>query len=77
MLAVIVATIPLVLLLTPYALSHHLSDFVDGALILPQKRLAFATMSMASGWWMLDRRAGDRLCGSGMTTPRRVTSRLL
>lgn len=53
MLAVIVATIPLVLLLTPYALSHHLSDFVDGALILPQKRLAFATMSMASGWWML------------------------
>ena len=52
-LAILVAAMPLVLLLTPYGLSHHLADFVDGALILPQKRLAFATMGMASSWWML------------------------
>ena len=53
MLAGVVAAVPLAILLIPYGLRHHLGDLFNGALILPQKRLAFASMSMPSAWWML------------------------
>ncbi len=53
MLAGVVAAVPLALLLIPYTLRNHLGDLVTGALFLPQKRLAFASMLMPSAWWML------------------------
>jgi hypothetical protein len=53
MIAALAAIVPVLLLLVPYVVGHHLRDFVEGALILPQKRLAFASMSMPSVWWML------------------------
>jgi len=61
-LAVSFAIVPLVILLMPYAVTQHLADFVNGALILPQKRLAFATMRMPSGWWILA--AAPLICGA-------------
>ncbi len=40
------AAIPLVCLLIPYALRNELWDFVYGAIVLPQKRVAFASYAM-------------------------------
>src|SRR4030095_1059281 len=70
-LAVSVAIVPLVALLMPYAFTQHLADFVDGARVLPRKRLAFATMGMPSGWWILA--AAPPICGAVLER-RRVES---
>lgn len=42
------AAVPLAILLMPYVLEGRLWDFVNGAFILPRKRLAFARMPMPS-----------------------------
>jgi len=70
-LALSVAIVPLVVLLMPYAVTQHLADFVNGVLVLPQKRLAFATMGMPSGWWILA--AAPLICGAALER-RRVES---
>jgi hypothetical protein len=43
------AAVPVVVLLIPYARHHHLAEFVNGVFVLPQKRLAFASMGMPGG----------------------------
>jgi hypothetical protein len=48
--ATIVAALPLACLLMPYAIRHRLWDFVYGTVLLPQKRLAFASKDMLGGW---------------------------
>jgi hypothetical protein len=53
MLAGAVAMLPLALLLLPYGVSGHVRDFLEGALVLPRKRLIFASAPMPSAWWML------------------------
>ena len=40
------AALPVVCLLIPYVARHRIWDFIDGALLLPRKRLTFASMSM-------------------------------
>jgi hypothetical protein len=40
------AALPLACLLLPYLIRHRLWDFVYGSVVLPRKRLAFASMSM-------------------------------
>jgi hypothetical protein len=50
--AAIVAALPVAALLAPYILRNRVDDFIRGVLILPQKRLAFASMAMPSGWWI-------------------------
>jgi hypothetical protein len=42
------AAVPLACLLIPYALRDELGDFVNGAIVLPQKRVAFASYAMTS-----------------------------
>jgi Dolichyl-phosphate-mannose-protein mannosyltransferase len=42
------AAVPLVYLLIPYALRNELGDFVHGAIVLPHKRVAFASYAMTS-----------------------------
>jgi hypothetical protein len=44
------AAAPVVVLLAPYLMRHRLWDFVNGAILAPQKRLAFASMSMPPAW---------------------------
>jgi hypothetical protein len=44
-----VASVPVIVLLIPYALHHQVGDWITGTFVLPQKRLAFASMSMP-GW---------------------------
>ena len=53
MLAGVTALVPVALLLMPYILGHHFLAFVNGALILPQKRLAFASLPMSSAIGMV------------------------
>lgn len=48
-----IAAVPLALLLMAYGSTAHLRAFLNGVLILPQKRLSFASMPMPDGWWML------------------------
>ena len=48
-----IAAVPIAIFLAPYAAGHHLDRLVDGALVAPQRRLAFASMAMPSAWWML------------------------
>ena len=57
------AALPLIILLIPYLATGHLSEFVTGAILLPQRRLAFASaplpavMNLTAGiammTWML------------------------
>jgi hypothetical protein len=47
------AAVPVLILLSPYVLRHQLWDFVNGAILAPQKRLAFASMSMPPAWWVI------------------------
>jgi hypothetical protein len=49
LLAASVAAVPLVVLLVPYVRYHGLAEFVSGVIVLPQKRLAFASMGMPGG----------------------------
>src|SRR5262245_6101114 len=42
----VAAALPVVLLLLPYALRSQLGDFVNGAFVLPQKRVAYASYLM-------------------------------
>ena len=42
--------LPVALLLVPYLASGHLREFVEGAFILPRRRLAFASTPMPSAW---------------------------
>jgi hypothetical protein len=44
--AIAAAALPLACLLVPYLIRHRLWDFVYGSVLLPRKRLAFASMSM-------------------------------
>jgi hypothetical protein len=53
MVAAAAASLPVAGLLIPYVLEHHLWDFFNGVLLLPQKRLTFASMSMPSAMWIL------------------------
>jgi hypothetical protein len=41
---------PLLILLTPYIVNGRLADFVNGALLAPQRRIAFASMPMPAAW---------------------------
>lgn len=45
-----VAALPVACLLMPYVLRHRLWDFVNGAFVLPQKRLEFASAAMPGAW---------------------------
>jgi len=47
------AALPLVCLLIPYIIQHRLWDFAYGAVILPNKRLAFASAAMPGAWAIL------------------------
>jgi len=49
LLAASAAAIPVIVLLVPYVPHHHLAEFVNGVFVLPQKRLAFASMGMPGG----------------------------
>ena len=48
--ATVAAALPLLCLLIPYILQDRVWDFVNGTLILPQKRLAFASTPMRGAW---------------------------
>lgn len=45
--------IPVALLVSPYLVRGRLWDFVNGAVLLPQKRLAFASAPMYATWFAL------------------------
>jgi dolichyl-phosphate-mannose-protein mannosyltransferase len=47
------AALPMVALMAPYVVRGRMWDFVNGTLLVPQKRLAFASASMPSGWYAL------------------------
>jgi len=65
--ATTVAAVPLACLLMPYALRHRLWDFVNGTILLPQKRLTFASRDMLGAWKIV---AGLPLLALVFTTPR-------
>jgi hypothetical protein len=44
------AALPLACLLIPYAIRHRLWDFVYGSVVLPRRRLTFASMDMPGAW---------------------------
>jgi len=63
------AAVPLAILLTPYIVQGNVSQFINGAILLPQKRLTFASRPMPS--------AGLLVLGVGMAAmmfPRRRSS---
>jgi hypothetical protein len=48
--AIAAAALPIALFLMPYLFSARLEDFVKGAIVLPQKRLQFASVAMPPAW---------------------------
>ena len=51
--AVAAAALPIAAFLVPYVIHGHVGSFVQGAFVLPQKRLVFASMSMPSAGFIL------------------------
>ncbi len=47
------AAAPMIVLLLPYVRHGHVADFVNGWIVLPQKRLASASAPMQGGWTIL------------------------
>jgi hypothetical protein len=48
--AITAAALPIVIFLMPYVFSGRLGDFVQGAIVLPQQRLQFASAAMPPAW---------------------------
>jgi hypothetical protein len=51
-LAGVSVALPVALLLIPYLATGHLREFFEGAFILPQRRLSFASIPMPSAWYV-------------------------
>jgi hypothetical protein len=65
------AALPLTIILLPYLVHGHLAQFVTGSVLLPQRRLAFASASLPAVWQML---AGLAMMGFMLREPAILTS---
>jgi hypothetical protein len=47
------AALPLACFIVPYLVHHEMGTLINGLLILPQKRVEFASFAMPNGFWIL------------------------
>ena len=67
--AVMAAAAPLLVCLAPYVINQQLSTLVNGLVVLPQKRVQFASLELPPAHWIL---AGLPLAAIVMPLPARV-----